>query len=96
MVPPGHDMSKKHTILMIACCAIGMGGVLAVLVFKIPVNNVVFALMLLLCPLSHLLMMGMPPARAPRAGVGGHKDHEQHDHAQMEKSQSTPKSLPGA
>jgi hypothetical protein len=52
-------MSKKHTLIMIACCAIGMGAVLAVFVFGIPVNNVLFGLMLLLCPLSHVLMMGM-------------------------------------
>jgi hypothetical protein len=76
-------MSKKHTILMLACCLIGMGGVIAVLVFKVPINNVVFGLMLLLCPLSHILMMGMM----------GHKDHEQHDHSQMDKHQSAPKTL---
>jgi hypothetical protein len=45
--------------IMAACCVIGMGGVLAVLVFGVPVNNVLFGLMLLICPLSHVLMMGL-------------------------------------
>jgi hypothetical protein len=76
-------MSKKHTILMIACCLIGMGAVVAVSVFKIPVNRVVLGLMLLLCPLSHILMMSMM----------GHKDHEEHDHSQIEKPQSAARSL---
>jgi hypothetical protein len=76
-------MSKKHTILMLACCLIGMGAVVAVFAFKIPVNSVVLGLILLLCPLSHILMMSMM----------GHKDHEQHDHSQMDKSPTNPKSL---
>ncbi len=62
-------MSKKHTILMLACCLIGMGAVVAVFAFGIPVNNVLLGLMLLLCPLSHILMMGM---------MG--KEHREHDH----------------
>jgi hypothetical protein len=76
-------MSKKHTILMIACCLIGMGAVVAVAIFKLPVNSVVLGLMLLLCPLSHIFMMGMM----------GHKDYEEHDHSQIEKPQSATKSL---
>ena len=76
-------MGKKHTLLMLGCCLIGMGAVVAVFVFKVPINNVVFGLLLILCPLSHILMMGMM----------GHKDHEQHDHSQMEKPENAPKSL---
>lgn len=62
-------MSKKHKLIMIACCTIGMGAVLAVFVFRIPVNNVLFGLMLLLCPVSHILMMGM---------MGKDHNHDQH------------------
>ena len=76
-------MSKKHTFLMLACCLIGMGAVIAVFTFKVPINNVVLGLMLLICPLSHIVMMSMM----------GHKDHEPHDHSQIEKPQSAPKSL---
>jgi hypothetical protein len=59
-------MSKKHTILMLACCLIGIGAAAAIFLFKIPSNNVLFGLMLLLCPLSHLLMMRFM----------GHQDHD--------------------
>lgn len=79
-------MSKKHTILMLACCAIGMGAVLAVFAFKIPVNSVVLGLLLLVCPLSHILMMGA-------MGHGKHEGQEGHDHAHMGNQSSAPKSL---
>ena len=75
-------MSKKHTLIMMACCVIGMGAVAAVFLFKVPVNNVLFSLMLMICPFSHFLMMGM---------MG--KNHDQHQHSTPETSQSKPKSL---
>ncbi|HEX2995899.1 MAG TPA: hypothetical protein VHP14_13830 [Anaerolineales bacterium] len=50
-------MSKKHTILMLLCCLVGMGAAAAILFFGIPVNRFFTSLLILLCPLSHLLMM---------------------------------------
>lgn len=50
-------MSKKHTILMLLCCVVGMGAAAAIFFFGITVNRVFTALLILLCPLSHLLMM---------------------------------------
>jgi hypothetical protein len=61
-------MSKKHTLIMVACCLIGMGAVAAIFLFKLPVNSVLVGLMLLVCPLSHLLMIGA-------MGNHGHQDH---------------------
>jgi hypothetical protein len=62
-------MSKKHTLIMAACCVIGMGAVAAIFLFKLPVNSVLVGLMLLVCPLSHLLMMGA-------MGKPGHQHQE--------------------
>lgn len=50
-------MSKKHAILMLLCCLVGMGAAAAIFFFGIPVNRVFTVLLILLCPLSHLLMM---------------------------------------
>jgi hypothetical protein len=50
-------MSKKHTILMLLCCLIGMGGAAAIFFFGIPINRVFTTLLVLLCPISHILMM---------------------------------------
>lgn len=61
-------MSKKHGLIMVACCVIAMGALAAVLLFKVPVNNVFIVLMILICPLSHFLMMGMM----------GHGEHDHH------------------
>jgi len=75
-------MSKKHTLIMIACCLIGMGAVAALFLFKLPVNSVLIGLMLLVCPLSHLLMMG----------AMGNKGHEHHG-TPVDQSTTTPKTL---
>ncbi len=61
-------MSKKHALIMVACCLIALGAAAAVLLFKVPFNNVFIILMVLLCPLSHLLMMGTMK----------HGEHEHH------------------
>lgn len=50
-------MKKSHMWLMILCCLIPVVGLVAVYFFKVPLNNVLFYGMVLLCPLSHLLMM---------------------------------------
>jgi uncharacterized membrane protein len=50
-------MKKSHMWLMVLCCLIPVVGVVLVSFFKVPLNNVLFYGMILLCPLSHLLMM---------------------------------------
>ena len=50
-------MKKSHMWLMILCCLIPIVGLAAVYLFKIPLSNVLFYGMILLCPISHLLMM---------------------------------------
>jgi uncharacterized membrane protein len=50
-------MSKKHTLIMLACCLIPIAAFVAIFVFKIAVSAVVYGVIMLFCPLSHLLMM---------------------------------------
>jgi len=76
-------MTKKHTLLMIACCLIGMGAAAAIFLFGIPVNKVLAGFFLLLCPLSHLLMMKFMGHGAP--GEAGDPKHS-HSQAEPEKS----------
>jgi len=50
-------MSKKHIVIMLACCLLPIAGLVLITFFKISTGTVLWGAMLLICPLSHLLMM---------------------------------------
>ncbi|OGO11184.1 MAG: hypothetical protein A2032_05020 [Chloroflexi bacterium RBG_19FT_COMBO_49_13] len=50
-------MTKKHTLIMLACCLIPILAMAAIFLFKVPVSSVIWIGLILLCPLSHILMM---------------------------------------
>lgn len=50
-------MKKSHVLVMLLCCLVPLIGLTAVYFFKVPLSRVLLYGMILLCPLSHLLMM---------------------------------------
>jgi uncharacterized membrane protein len=68
-------MKKSHMLLMLLCCLIPVIGLTAVYFFKVPLSNVLLYGMLLLCPLSHILMMKFMGHDHSSA-----EQHSQHQH----------------
>ncbi len=55
---------SRHMLIMVLCCAIPMVAIAAIAAFRIPLPDVLRYGVILLCPLSHFIMM---------AFMGGHK-----------------------
>ena len=64
-------MNRKHALLMIACCLVPIAGFALVSLFNIPLKSVLYFVLILFCPLSHILMMKYM----------GHGDDHQHGKA---------------
>lgn len=51
------NINPKHTLVMLICCVIPVTAFAAFFIFNVPLNTVLLFALVLLCPLSHLLMM---------------------------------------
>ena len=86
------NMSKKHVLIMLACCLIPLVALAAIFVFKIPVTSVIYVGILLLCPVLHLLMMRNMLGHPAERGASG--DHTGHAHTEHDLHRSTVNARP--
>jgi hypothetical protein len=71
-------MNKKHLLLMLACCLIPLGLIVAIGTLAIPTSGLTLTVIALMCPAMMLFMMW--------SMRGGHEEHhEQHTIAAVEK-----------
>jgi len=54
-------MNKKHVWLMVAMCMLPLVALGVIMLFNIPINGVVWVILVALCPLSHVAMMFLMP-----------------------------------
>ncbi|RPI33672.1 MAG: hypothetical protein EHM70_05265 [Chloroflexota bacterium] len=66
------NKNTKHVVLMVLCCLIPLAGLAAIRLFNVPVNGLMYFGLMLLCPVSHLLMMKY---------MMGEEGHASHNHA---------------
>ena len=50
---------SRHLWIMVLCCLIPVAALTAIFALKIPVSQVLTFGLILLCPLSHFLLMGL-------------------------------------
>ncbi len=66
-------MTKKHMILMLACCLIPIGLIVGISALALPTNGLTTTVIALMCPAMMLFMLfGMR---------GGHEEHHEHQAA---------------
>ena len=66
-------MNKKMMVLTLACYMVPVIGLAAIFLFHVPVSSVLWIGLVLLCPLTHILMMRL-------------MDHEHEEHHIIEYS----------
>lgn len=69
-------MKKSHLWIMILCCLIPIVALGAVFLFNIPLSSVLLFGLILLCPVSHLLMMKYMGHE--HSGIEPHSHHQHH------------------
>lgn len=73
-------MTKKHLLLVLACCLIPIGAIVAISALALPTSALTTTVIALMCPAMMLFMLF--------SMRGGHEEHhEQHTAAPVEKKQ---------
>lgn len=81
-------MKKSHIWMMILCCLIPVAALGAVYLLNIPMSKVIYGGLMLLCPLSHLLMMKFMGHDHGKSDQ--HTEHQHHTNSVGAAKENTP------
>lgn len=70
-------MKSKHAVLMLVCCLIPVIAFGAIFALNIPASSILMFGLVLLCPLSHLLMMKYMGHDEQKINQATHQHREQ-------------------
>lgn len=65
-------MKRSHALLMLLCCLAPLAAFVSIALLRLPVNTVMLAGMMLLCPFSHVLRMARMRHEAGDLRPNGH------------------------
>lgn len=68
-------MSKKHVLILLLCCLLPAAAIGAIVLLRVPVERALLIALVLLCPLSHLLMMKYMPHQESHLPGQARQDH---------------------
>ncbi|MER3458965.1 MAG: hypothetical protein C4309_10400 [Chloroflexota bacterium] len=77
-----HTADKRHLWLMLICCLIPITALAVVWLFNISVSGPVLIALVLLCPLSHLALMGLF-MRESREHNSAHGEHSRNSESEL-------------
>ena len=81
-------MKKSHVWMMILCCLIPVAALTAVYLLNIPLSKVIFGVLMLICPLSHVVMMKF--MGHDHGTTEQHADHQHHTNSVIATKENIP------
>ncbi len=69
-----HSMNNRHLLIMLICCLVPLVAFAVITVLGVPLTSLGYVILILLCPLGHLLLMRFVAEPQDKAATGSSSD----------------------